>query len=143
MEKLEHFRHNLLFEFNKGGKRMWRPEIFALCMGIIPSERARQEKWFSRFKEDCFDISDTPRSERPSRFDEYRLNTLIHNDPRQCTRELANVMNCDHSNIVRLLHSMGKVKKIGCKGTAFSKPKPQKSAGDHMCISACSSLIGS
>ncbi|KAJ4440506.1 hypothetical protein ANN_08647 [Periplaneta americana] len=54
-------------------------------------------KWFSRFKEGRFDISDTPRSGRPSEFDEDRLNTLIHNDP------LANVMNCDHSTIARHL----------------------------------------
>ena len=61
-------------------------------------------EWFSRFKEDRYDISDTPRSGRPSGFDEDILNTLIHNDPRQCTRELTNVMNCDHYTIVRLLH---------------------------------------
>ena len=67
-------------------------------------------KWFSRFKEDRFD---TPRSERPSEFDGNRLNTLIHNDPRQCTREVANVMNCDHYTIVRHLHSMGEVQKSG------------------------------
>ena len=58
-------------------------------------------------------MCDTPRSGRPSGFDEDRLNTLIHNDPRQCTRELANVMNCDHSTIVRHFHSIGKVKKSG------------------------------
>ncbi|KAJ4433062.1 hypothetical protein ANN_15319 [Periplaneta americana] len=54
-----------------------------------------ERTWFSRFKESRFDISDTPRSGRPLEFDEDRLNTLIHNDPRQCTLELANVMNCD------------------------------------------------
>ena len=70
-------------------------------------------KWFPHFKKDHFDISDTPHSGRLSRFDEDHLNTLIHNDPRQCTRELANVMNCDHSGIVRHLHSMGKVQKSG------------------------------
>ena len=43
-------------------------------------------KWFSRFKEDRFDICDTPRSGRSSGFDDDRLNTLIHNYPRQCTR---------------------------------------------------------
>ena len=77
---------------------------------------------FSRFKEDRFDISDTPRSERPSGFGEDRLNTLIHNDPRQCTRELANVMNCDHFTIMRHLHSMDKVKKSGvCVSHALSQ----------------------
>ena len=38
---------------------------------------------------------------------------LIHNDPRQCIRELANVINSDHSTIVRHLHSVGKVQKSG------------------------------
>ena len=38
-------------------------------------------KWFSPFKKDRFNITDTPRLGRPSGFDEDRLNTLIHNDP--------------------------------------------------------------
>ena len=70
-------------------------------------------KWFSRFKEDRFGISDTPRSGIPSGFDEDCLNILNLNDPRQCTREMANVMSCDHSTIVRHLHSNGKVQKSG------------------------------
>ena len=94
-------------------------------------------KWFSHLNEYRFDICDA------SGFDEDRLNTLIHNDPRQCNRELENVMNCDHSIIVRHLHSMGKVKKIGYMGTACSKSEPQQSAGGQMCISARSSSIGS
>ena len=57
-------------------------------------------KLFSHFKEDCFDISDTPHSGRTLGFDEDHLNTLMHNDPRQCTQELANVMNCVHFTIV-------------------------------------------
>ena len=40
-------------------------------------------KWFSHFKEDRFDISDTPRSGRPSGFDEDRIvqyfNTHLRN----------------------------------------------------------------
>ena len=39
-------------------------------MGTMPSERARQENDFLIFMEDRFDISDTPRSGRPSGFDE-------------------------------------------------------------------------
>ena len=111
MEKLEHFQHILLFEFNREVKA---PEsarnICTVCVdNNIGESMAR--KWFSRFKEDCFDISDTPHSGRPSGYDEDHLNILIHNDPRQYTGELANVMNCDHSTFVRHLHSMGKVQK--------------------------------
>ena len=66
---------------------------------------------FSRFKEDYLDISDTRGWGSSSGFDETRLNTLIHNDPRKCTPELSNMMNCDHSTIVWYLHSMEKVQK--------------------------------
>ena len=60
------------------------------------------------------------------------LNTLIHSDRRHCARKLADVMNCDHSTIVQNLQGS----KIGCMGTAFSKPKPQKSEG-----AICASLL--
>ena len=144
VEKLEHFRHTLLFEFNRRSKAVEAARNICAVYGNNAIEKRMARKWFTHFKEDRFDI-DTPRSGRSSGFDEYSLNTLIHNYPRQCrpTRELANVMNFDHSTIVRRLHSMGKVKKIGCMCTVCSKPKPQKSMDSHMCISVCSSSIGS
>ena len=100
MKKFERFRHILLFQFNRGAKaeEVGR-NIFAVYGdNAIGGNTAR--KWFPRFKEDRFDISDTLRSGRPSEFDEDRLNILNHNDPRQCTRELANVMNCHRYTIV-------------------------------------------
>ena len=115
MDKLEHFRHILLFEFNRRAKGAKAVTNFCTVYGDNAIGDSMARKWFSRFKEDHFDISDTPRSRIPSVFDEDPLNTLIHNDPRQCTRELANVMNCDHSSIVRHLHSMSKVKKSGAR----------------------------
>ena len=95
----------------EGRKRRRRPETFAPCTGDNAIGESTARKWFSLFKEDRFGISNTPRSGRPSGFDEDRLNTLIHTDPRQCTRELENLMNCGHSTIVRYLHSVGKVQK--------------------------------
>ena len=109
---LEHFRHILLFEFSRGVKAAEATRNICAIYGHNVIGESTVRKWFSRFKEYRFVISDTPRSGRPSGFDEDRLNTLIHNDPRQCTRELANVVNCDHSAIVRYLHSMGKIQKI-------------------------------
>ena len=43
-------------------------------------------KFCTGLKEDRLEISDTPRSGRHSGFDQDRLNTLIQNDPLQCTR---------------------------------------------------------
>ena len=108
MEKLEHFRHILLFEFNRGAKAARAARNFCAVYGDNAIGESKARKWFSRFKEDRFDINDIPRSGSLSRFDEDSLNTSIHNDPRHCTRELANVLNSDHSTIVRHLHSMGK-----------------------------------
>ena len=106
-------RHILLFEFNRGAKAAEAARNICAVYGDNAIGESTARKWFSRFKEDSFDISSIPRSGRPSRFDEDHLNVLIHNDPHECTRELANVMNCDHSTIMRHLYSMGKVQKSG------------------------------
>ena len=85
MEKLEHFRHIILFEVNRGAKAAEAAikhlrRVWGLAIGETTAR-----KWFARFMEDRFDITDTPRSGRPSGFDDDRLNTLIHNNHRQCT----------------------------------------------------------
>ena len=86
MEKLEHFRYILLFELNRGAKATQAARNFCAVYGDNVFGESTERKWFCRFKEDSFGINDTPRSGRPSGFDEDRLNTLIHNYPRQCTR---------------------------------------------------------
>ena len=113
MEKLEHFLLFFSLSSIEGRKQRRRPETFTLCIWDNAIGESMARKWFSHFKEDHFDISDTPRSGRPSGFDEDSLNTLIHIDPCQCTRKLANVIKSDHSIIVGHLHLMGKIKKLG------------------------------
>ena len=113
VEKLEHFRHFLFFEFNRGAKAADATWNTWTVYGDNAIGGSTARKLFSHFKEDRSGISDTLRSGRLLGFDEDRLNTLIHNDPCQCARELENVSNCDHSTIVRHLHSMGKVQKSG------------------------------
>ena len=113
MERLEHLRRTVLFEFNRGVKAV---EVTRNIRAVYEDNaigESTARNWFSHFKENGFNTGDTPHSGRPSGFDEDRLNTLIQNDLRQCTRELANVMNCDHSTIVRHLYSMDKVQKSG------------------------------
>ena len=66
MEKLEHFRHFLLMEFSRGAKAAEVTRNICVVYGDNAIGESTARKWFSRFKEDRFDISDTPRSERPS-----------------------------------------------------------------------------
>ena len=73
---------------------------------------------------------------RSSGFDEDRLNTLIHNDPHQCTREMENVMNRDHSIIVQHLHSMGKVQK-----SSVWVPHAPSQNHKNQRVSVCASLL--
>ena len=113
VQKNEHFRHILLFEFNRGVKASEAARTICAVYGENAIVESTARKWFSRFKMGHFDMNDFPRSGRPSDFDEDRLNASIRDDPRQSTRELGNMMNCDQSTIVRHLHSMGKVQKLG------------------------------
>ena len=69
MEKLEHFRHILLFEFNRGAKAAEKARNICTVYVDNAMGKSTARKLFSRFQEDCFDISDTARSGRPSRFD--------------------------------------------------------------------------
>ena len=115
VEKLECFRHTLLFEFNRGTKAAEAARNICAVYGDNAVGESMAIKRFSRFKKDRFNISDIPRAGRLSGFHEDCWNTLIHNDPRQYTWEQANVMNCDHSTIVRHKYSMGKVQKSGVR----------------------------
>ena len=123
VEKLEHFRHIFLFSFNRGVKAAEAAINNCAVYGdnAIGESTARKNHFLVLWRI-VLTLVTLPRSGRLSRFDNNRLNTLIHNHPRQCTRELANVMNCNHSTIMRHLHLMGKIKK----------------SDGHMCISACS-----
>ena len=64
MEKLEYFRHILLFEFNRGAAR----NICAVCGDNVIGESTARKR-FSLFKEDHFDISDPLHSGGPTGFD--------------------------------------------------------------------------
>ena len=64
MEKLEHFRHILLLELNRGAKAAEEARNIYSVYGNNAIGESTARKWFSRYKEDLFDTSDTPRSRR-------------------------------------------------------------------------------
>ena len=93
--KNEHFRHLLFFAFHRGQKAAEAARDICNVYGEgVIGERAAQ-KWFAKFKNGDFDLDDTPRSGRPSKFDEDRLKALLKEESRQTSRELADKMNCD------------------------------------------------
>ena len=86
VDKNEHFRHHLLFAFNRGAKATEAArEICAVYGKGAIAERTAQY-WFAKFKRGNFDLKDASHSGRPSEFDEERLNQLLHEDARQNQR---------------------------------------------------------
>ena len=71
--KKQHFRHLLFFAFHRDQNAAEAAQD--ICMvygeGVIGESTAR--KWFAKLKNGNFDINDTPRSGRPSEFDEDHL----------------------------------------------------------------------
>ncbi|KFD67946.1 hypothetical protein M514_19823 [Trichuris suis] len=109
VDKKEHLRHVLLFLYHGGLSAVAAAEKIQAVYGEEAISDRAARKWFSRFREGNFDLSDSARSERPSDFDEEKLNALVHENPRQSTRELAEKIGCGHVTVSRHLLSMGKV----------------------------------
>ena len=117
VDKNEHFRHLMLFIFNRDGEYA-KAAAAAREVCVVYGENAVPERtarnWFTKFKDGNFDLEDASRSGRPVEFNENRLNQLLHEDARQTTRELSERMDCSQMTIVRHLRTMGKVQKLGC-----------------------------
>ena len=58
VEKLDHFQHILLFEFNKGAKAAETTRNICAVYGDNASGENTARKWFSHINEDSFDISE-------------------------------------------------------------------------------------
>lgn len=78
--KNEQFQHLLLFKFSQGSKATKTVTEFCDVYeeGAI-TERTSQ-KWFSRFKNENFNLTNSPRSGRPDQVNEDWLNELIPED---------------------------------------------------------------
>jgi hypothetical protein len=64
VKKNEHFRRLLLYEFNRDSKAAEAARNICADYGEDSIAERTAQKWFARFKQGNFDMSDTPRSER-------------------------------------------------------------------------------
>jgi hypothetical protein len=61
VEKHEHFRHLLLYEFNRGSKAAEAARNICAIYGEDSIAETTVQKWFSGFKQGNFDTGDNPR----------------------------------------------------------------------------------
>jgi hypothetical protein len=64
VEKSEHFRHLLLYEYIRRSKAAESARNICALYGEDSIAERTAQKWFERFKQGNFDMSDTPHSGR-------------------------------------------------------------------------------
>lgn len=108
----EYIRGLLLYDFKSGESAVASSRRINAAFGEGTVSKRTAQDWFKRFRDGDFNLKDSVRSGRASEFDNERLCQLVKSNPRQTTRELAQVLGVHHSTIADHLHQMGKVYKL-------------------------------
>lgn len=103
----------MLYEFHQGKNATQAAVSICSVYGDNAVSVRVCQNWFGRFKSGDFNLNDHERSGRPQELEADDLQALLDEDPRQSTRELAARLNVGQSTVLRRLHDMGKICKVG------------------------------
>ncbi|KAM0730355.1 Histone-lysine N-methyltransferase SETMAR [Formica fusca] len=110
MEKNKvYFRHLMLFYFQKGKNAVQTAKKICAVYGNDAIAESTVRKWFARFRIGNFDLEDRERSGKPAVVDDDQIVTLIENNPRHTTRDIAEILHISHMSVVRYLKTFGYV----------------------------------
>ena len=124
----------MLYYFKKGKNAAeMQKKICALCGEGAVTDRTCQ-KWFAQFYAGDFSLDDAPRSGRPVEVDQ--IETLIENNQRYTTWEIADILKISNSSTENHLHQLGYV---NCFDVWVPHELSKKNLFDH--ISTCNSLL--
>ena len=102
----------MLFQYDTGcTARAARNHICSVYGEVVATRMV--QKWFKRFREGNRNLEDEERTGRPTEVDANNLLTLIEEDPRLSTKELARQLNCNFSTVARHLEKFGKTCRSG------------------------------
>ena len=80
VNKKSHFRHLLLFAFNRGQKASEVTKNICAVYGEDAVAERTVRDWFVRFKRGNFDLNDAPRFGRPIKMGQDQLRDLLKKD---------------------------------------------------------------
>ena len=108
----EHLRHCMLFHFRSGfNATIATTKICDVYGDVLKVNKC--QRWFRKFSNNDFDLSDNDRSGRPVEFDNDALKALVETDPKMSIQEIANTLQTTWSTVQRHLHEIGKVYRQG------------------------------
>lgn len=111
--KKEHLREVLLFMFNWKKSAIEAHKNIAEVYGEDAITVRACQKWFKRFKEGDFDLSNKDRGRPPKQFEDDDLQALLDEDDAQTQKQLADTLGVTQQTISNRLNDMGKIQKEG------------------------------
>jgi len=99
-ENKVHSRHLMLFYFRKGKNAAQTAKKICIVYGDSAVAESTVRKWFTRFRNGNFDLENRERSDRPAVVDDDQILTLIENNPRHTTRDIAEILHISHMSVM-------------------------------------------
>lgn len=108
--KRQHLREVLLHYYFSKKKATEAHRLIVECYGEDHALSVKQcQKWFQRFKDGDFDISDKERPGQPKKFTDEALEKLLEENPNITQGELANALNVSQAAVSKRLKALGMV----------------------------------
>lgn len=106
------FRAMMLYDFKVGisAAESHRKICAAFGRGVVGKSTVYD--WFKRFQFGDEDLSDKPRSGRPSEVNSEAVRQLIEFNPQQTTRDVSGALGCSQETAWRHMRQIGKVPKL-------------------------------
>ena len=111
-EKKQHFWHIMLYYFKKGKNATETHKKICAVYGEGAVTDRTCQKWFAKFRAGGFSLDDAPRSGRPVEVDSDQIKTLIENNQRYTTQEIADILKIFKSRVENHLHQFGYVNRF-------------------------------
>lgn len=106
-------RFCMLYDFKQGKTATESLQSLHEAFGEDVMSKSQCHKWFQRFRNGDMSLEDEERGRPPQVIDDEELKRVIESDPRQTTRELAQIFDCSYVTISNHLHSIGKTNRCG------------------------------
>ena len=97
----EYLRHCILFAFQLKKNAVEKTEMIFSAFGEGVVTHKTCKKWFQRFRNDDFDLSDRESSGQPKKFEDEKLEQLLEKNPTQMEKIPAHA--CTHCSFYIIL----------------------------------------